>query len=328
MIAFIMSVALSIAAPVPKEADEQFEKSVNAAREKAIEFLKKQQDKDGSWEGVVLNLLADMEGGTTALATLSLLEAGVPANDPAVAKAVAYLVKLEPKKTYVVSLQTQVLCRVDAKKHAKQIQTNADWLIENAIGLQKGELAGWSYPGNQIADNSNTHFAVVGLHAAAQAGAKIDAKVWEQIRDYYIRTQLNGGGWAYYNGAQFGGKASNSMTACALLGLTIAAKYDKNAKGPYPAYEKGLKLLVPWKDDSTKSKVYSLMVAAELGRLRGVTEFKVGDKTWAWYRDGAEKLVKVQKEDGSLVFDSGIDANPVLATAHGLYFLGPPPAKK
>ena len=120
-----------------------------------------------------------MEGGCSQLATLALLEAGVPAKDPAVAKAVEYLVKLEPKKTYVVSLQTQVLARADPKKHAKQIQKNADWLIEKAV-RKDGKLEGWSYPGHDLTDNSNTHFAVVALHAAAQAGAKVDAKIWER----------------------------------------------------------------------------------------------------------------------------------------------------
>src|SRR5947207_3371459 len=83
--------------------------------------------------------------------------------------------------------------RRDAKKHKEQIQKNADWLLETAIGLKGGKLEGWSYPGNQIADGSNTHYAVMGLHAATQAGAKVDAKLWEQIRDMYFRTQRNDG---------------------------------------------------------------------------------------------------------------------------------------
>src|SRR5215831_5124671 len=98
MTAFILTAVLSIAGAESKP-EPTFEEKVATARSKAIEFLKKQQDKNGTWEGKVLSLLADMEGGVTALATLSLLEAGVPANDPAIEKAVAYLVKLEPKKT-------------------------------------------------------------------------------------------------------------------------------------------------------------------------------------------------------------------------------------
>ena len=41
-----------------------------------------------------------------------------------------------------------------------------------------GKLEGWSYPGNAIADNSNTQYALLGLYAAKTAGVKIDDKLW------------------------------------------------------------------------------------------------------------------------------------------------------
>jgi hypothetical protein len=310
----------------PRQAEEKLDKAVAAAREKAARFLKLKQSPRGTWEDATGLTLAGMDGGMTALATLALLEAGVPADDAAVTKAVEYLVKLEPSKTYVVSLQTQVLARLGDKKHLPQIQKNVDWLLKEAI-RKDGKLESWSYPGNQIGDMSNTHFAVVGLHAAAGAGAKIDAKLWRDIRDLYARTQLPDGGWGY-SPAVGGERRTNSMTAAGLVALAIAAKYDKDAKGPYPEFEKGVKLLVPWDMESSgKSTGYALLTVAELGRALGASELKSGEKTWAWYREGAAKLVKVQNEDGSITFRTGIDTNPVLGTAFGLYFLGPPQKK-
>ena len=319
MTAFLLSVSLTLAGAEQKP--NELDTNVAKAREKAIDFLKKGQQKDGSWEGNVLNLLADMDGGMTALIALSMLEAGVPANDPAIAKALEYLVKLEPKKTYVVSLQTQVLARVDAKKHKEQIQKNAEWLLKEMV-MKDGKLEGWSYPGGQIADNSNTHFAVMGLHAAAQASARVDAKVWEQIREMYARTQTKTG-WGYYGERTFGGDRSTlSMTTCALLCLTVAVKHDENAKGPDWAFEKGMSVLLDM-NTAGKSAVYEWMATAELGRALGATEFKAGNKGKVWYREGAEKLLKEQKEDGSWEGKAGIDRTPVYATACALYFLGP-----
>jgi hypothetical protein len=316
-----MLCAMLVGAPVPKEADERFEKSVNAAREKAIEFLRKNQNKDGNWEDVVPQFLAGMEGGVTALATLGLLEAGVPPDDAAITKAVDYLLKLAPSKTYIVSLQTQVLARVDAKKHAKHIQDNADWLLAKAIKTGD-KLDGWSYPTNQIPDASNTHFAVMGLHAAAQAGAKIDAKVWDEVREHYINTRKNKG-WTYYEKAD--PIASSSMTLCGVLGLSVAAKYDKNAKKPDPDVEKGMALALENWEPSRKSEAYRLFVMAELGRVLDVKDFKSGNNTRTWYREGAEKLIKAQNEDGALpVATTSIDGHAVISTAFGLYFLGPP----
>jgi hypothetical protein len=326
MTGFLLSAILSIAGADPKP-EPTLDEKVAKTREKGIEFLKKKQKKEGNWEDNTFTPLADLAGGQTALITLSLLESGVPVNDPTIAKAVDYLVTLLPKKTYVVSLQMQVLARVDAKKHKDQIQTYADWLMEQAI-KKDDKLEGWSYPGNQIADGSNTHFAVMGLHAAARAGAKVDEKIWKQIEGLYLRTQRQDG-WSYYN-ISADNTSAKSMTTCALIGLLIASKYDKDpkVKGPDPAFEKGLKLLVPWDLQSPKSTGYTMMAVAELGRLQRVNDFKVGDKTWAWYREGAEKIIKSQKEDGSFILgERNTDAMPLITTAFGLYFLGPP-AKK
>ncbi len=326
MTALLVSLTLVIAAPVPKDdkLDKEFREKVDFARLKAVRFLREQQQKDGSWDGLTLSQIAGLKGGETGLATLALLEAGVPPNDPAVAKAVEYLLTVKPEKTYAVSLQTQVLARVDAKKYAKEIQANADWLLEKAI-LKDKKLAGWSYPANNVADNSNTHFAVMGLHAAAQAGAKVDAEIWQKLRDYFADTQQKDGGWVYHNAGD--GQTTRSMTTAGLLALAVATKYDKKTKGPDPAFEKGLAtLLGENRFGKGKSEAYDLFTTAELGRAIGATEFKSGKLTKAWYREGAEKLLKEQQEDGSFKFaDRGIDGGqPVLTTAFGLYFLGPP----
>jgi squalene cyclase len=323
MTAVLLSTTLVIAAAGQKP--NELDTKVAKAREKGIEFLKKQQKEDGTWSDGTNNMLADMEGGITALATLAMLEAGVPADDKAIDKAVAYLVKLELKKTYVVSLQTQVLARVDAKKHKELIQKCADWLIEKAV-KDGDKISGWSYPGGQMGDGSNTHFAVMGLHAAAQSGAKVDAKHWQQIRDAYVSSQSKNG-WGYYaNRDSTGDRATLSMTTCGLLGLIIAQKYDKNAKEPHPAVEKGMTALFDLAAGN-RSVAYEWMATAELGRALGTTEFKLGKQAKAWYREGAEKLVREQREDGLWVGQRGLDGMPVYATACALYFLGPP-AKK
>jgi squalene cyclase len=326
MTALVLSAMLVTAAPVPEEvkkAEAQFQKDIETARAKAIDYLKKQQKPDGTWEGGTLDFLVEMKGGETALAALALLEAGVPADDKAVAKAVEHLAKLEPERTYVVSLQTQVLARADAKKHAERVQKNADWLIENALGWKgTGKIEGWSYPQNKLMDASNTHFAVVALHAAAQAGAKIEVKVWEQIRDLYARTQLNDGGWTYYPER---GTGSFSMTVCGVVGVAVAAKHDKNAKGPGDAFKKGMAAMIDRRGPSPKSETYRLFATAELGRVLGGTEFKAGEKSWAWYREGAEMLLKKQNNDGSWKLGDNLDRDALLSTAFALYFLGPTP---
>lgn len=326
MTTFLLSAALVLAAPVPldRQADAEFEKKVAAARDKAIKYLKEKQEKDGSWPGS--KSLIGFEDAQASLVALGLLEAGVPANDPVVVKAVEYLLTTNPDKTYSVSLRLQVLARTDAKKYAKEVQTGADLLVKTAV-LKNDKLRGWSYPGNDLTDGSNTHFAVMGLHAAAQAGAKVDADIWRQVRDLYTDAQHKTGGWGYTNTGT--DRPSQNMTCAGLLGLAVAAKHDKNAKGPAPAFEKGMAVLLAGDlKGEVKSVTYGWFTTAELGRALGTTEFKAGKVTRDWYRDGAEKVMKEQREDGSFALTAegqGIDKGyPVVTTAFGLYLLGPP----
>src|SRR5262245_54827818 len=95
------------ALPRPGKSEEELVEKVRKTIERGVSFLKKEQ-KQGKWEGIVLNFVADMEGGVTALATLALLNCGEKPESPAVAEAIKYLRTVNPKKTYVVGLQTMV----------------------------------------------------------------------------------------------------------------------------------------------------------------------------------------------------------------------------
>lgn len=324
MTSLLVSLTLAVTAPVPKDdkADREFREKVDFARLKAVRFLREKQNENGSWDGLTPGQVTILKGGETALVVLALLEAGVPANDPAVAKAVAFLLPLKPERTYVVSLRLQVLAHVDAKKYAKEIQADADWLLDTAIVKDK-KLQGWSYPGNTIGDNSNTHFAVMGLHAAAQAGAKVDPEIWKKVREYFAATQRPNGGWTYLNTGD--SQTTRSMTTAALLALAVAVKYDKQAKGPDPAFEDGMAALLDGKLGPGKVAAYDLFTTAELGRALGSTEFKTGKLAKAWYREGVEELLGSQDQRGAWTSDRGIyQKMPVFGTACGLFFLGPP----
>jgi hypothetical protein len=301
------------------------EAQARAAREKAIKYLKEKQ-KDGSWDEAT-HIIAGMKGGMTALVTLALLEAGVPADDPAVKAAVEYLLTVEPDKTYVVSLQTQVLARVDLKKHAARIQKNADWLVAKAV-RNGGRLEGWTYPATQaattVADGSNSHFAVVGLHVAAEAGANVDEKVWIEIRELYVRTRTDRG-WVYHH-ATPSSAATATMTGAGLLCLTLSGQHLLKDATATAAFEKEMAAFLDRPRDG-KSDGYLWLVTARLGRALGTDTFKAGDRAVAWHREGVEKLVKTQKPDGSWASGTGLDNQPVYQTACGLYFLGHPAMK-
>lgn len=322
-------------------ADAELVEKVRNSIDKGVRYLKKNQSKDGDWESLVIGNIIGLKGGTTSLATLALLNCGLKPDDANVARALAYLEKLEPDKTYVRALQTMVFAETRMDRLKPRIVKNVEWFRDKAIYSDRG-LEGWSYPGNTIADNSNTQYALLALYAAKTAGVKIEDKLWRDIIDYYTRTQRKDGDragyWTYHNAGDTA--ASFTMTVSGACGLLIANMgLDKSEQqlndaigvaarcGEYSestALAKGMFWVAAkfnfWEG---KSYFYNFYGLERLGRLSGQRFIGKID----WYRDGCETLVGMQEVDGSFVTRSderkgGIDAGqPVITTSFALLFL-------
>src|SRR5262245_58581854 len=135
-------------APVKKDKSppDPLAEKVKEAQDQGIKYLKSQQKDQGrdtwNWENDTLTVL--QPGGTSALAVVALLESGVKFDDEVVARGLKYLRSVEPKHTYVVSLQTQAFCNANQKEETKLIERNVAWLEKAAIWKGKN-LEGWSY---------------------------------------------------------------------------------------------------------------------------------------------------------------------------------------
>ena len=137
---------------------------IRASIREAINWLKQKQNGDGSWSG------GGQKGGATALSLLALLNAGVDKNDPVVLKALANLERVPDNYVYTVSLKIQVYVLIDPVKYATQIKQAVLFLAaaQKANGM-------WTYrkDNRRGGDNSNTQFALLGLHVAAAAGVQV-----------------------------------------------------------------------------------------------------------------------------------------------------------
>ena len=341
-------------------AEEPLVQKVRTSLNKGVEYLKGQQKDQGggrfNWENDTLTVL--QPGGSSCLAMLALLTAGVPADDPVVKKGMPYILGLKPQHTYVVGLQTMVLAELGDVKHQFQIQTNVNWLLDAAVTNggklgQGGKLQGWSYtsnPGNR-ADNSNTQYALLGLWAGRQAEATIDKAVWDAILDYYKTTQVTPSrnargqeiaGWTYQNESRAKDRGTLTMTAAGVSGLYIASldlndnKQELNDQtgvaakcGFYPeddAIAKGMRWLAQeLRFLNPPHTFYNVYGIERVGRLSG--QRFIGDHDW--YREGCEYLTGVkdspglgQKQGGEWRIDkSAIDDFPVISTSFALLFL-------
>src|SRR5438874_4501720 len=112
---------LDVVAPIPPPAGrpadrpkEPLVEQVRTAIERGIRFLRQRQqvhgDGSGDWENDSAMLLKS--GGSTTLALLALLNAGVKPDDPLVQRGLVYLRSLKPSDTYVVGLQTMVFAEI------------------------------------------------------------------------------------------------------------------------------------------------------------------------------------------------------------------------
>jgi hypothetical protein len=335
---------LVIAAPARAQGKATLADRVHTSINKGVRYLLNQQWPEGDWEKV--EGYANHVGGITALATLALLNAGVPdADRPRVEKALTYLRGLEVNSVYARALQTMALAEasldprrdeISRKKDLELIRRNVQWLI-NARVVKDGRLQGWAYNNtNLLSKNASTsQYAMLGLWAGKQAGIEIKRELWQAIRDYYVREQDPQGGFWIYD-KDFGPRnhdlPSITMTTAGLAGLLIAGM-ELNAGreqlqaggaincGAYrenPPLDKGLAWLGQNFTISPANRVfYHLYGVERAGRLSGLRFFGEHD----WYREGSDFLVGKQNPEGSWSAPGEFDKYPISSTAFAVLFL-------
>ncbi len=330
-----------VRAAEPVDPELQEVQRVNKAIDDGVQYLLRTRDAKQHWESYWIEQMTGMDGGITALATLALLNCGVKADDPAVATPIKYLRTLRPQKTYVVGLINLVLQEAKNPNDLAVIQSNTNWLLENAIRGPNGRLTGWSYPAGDLsrADASNTQYALLGLYAAQQAGAKIDNQVWKDIQELYLSMISKGrdeGDWSYIEGVR---RPSFTMTVAGVSGLIIARmgledspqqldpKTGIAAKcGDYPegdAIRRGMNWIgerFAFKNaEGSKSLFYNVYGIERVGRLSGQRFVGKAD----WYREGCDFLTRSQKADGSwhAENDTNFRGVNIISTSFALLFL-------
>jgi hypothetical protein len=346
-----LALALSLTALVPgrpraaEPAEDRLVEDVRQSIKRGVDFLRGQQ-RGGNWE--TSDIKINYPGGFTSLALLALLNSGVPATDPAVQDGLKYLRTVKSDKTYVVGLQTMVFALAAQPVDREAIQRNVDWLLAARLsdGWTYGKVGAGAIRNITVSDNSNTQYALLGLHEALQSGfAKVDKKALEEIQAFYVKTQVHrgdqpGGGWYYRPGEP----PSLTMTTAGLCNLIITGmdlRVGKQVLRPDGStvncgvYEdnKPVADAIAWigtRFPSTLSDgyfsthgippYYALYGVERAGRLTGQRYFGGHD----WYEVGCRYLVSVQKADGSWggrPTGRFPDYWPVVATSFSLLFL-------
>lgn len=332
------------------ERKEPLVQQVRTAIDKGVGYLRQKQRNDGSWE--IDQITIAMSGGQSCIAMLGLLNAGVPTNDPMMRRGLEYIRGLTPNTTYVRALQTMVLSEAGSPLDRAKIKKNVDWLI-NARVIVNEKLMGWGYSRGGVfsgktkgisTDNSNTQYALLGLLAGRNAGVDIPEAVWQSIREYYIDSQLDDGGWPYspqdFVGNPHGRGATLTMTTAGIASLLIAglelnegrekilASGERINCGVYKENETTAKALIWLRKNfslqmgsggraNSGRTFYNMYGIERAGRLSGLRFFGRHD----WYREGCQFLVKIQRDDGAWELPGTYDRWSMVSTGFALLFL-------
>jgi squalene-hopene/tetraprenyl-beta-curcumene cyclase len=171
--------------------------SLEAVRAKAVQFLKLTQSTDGTWTTANVP-------GITALCVTSLLQSGVPADDPSVARGLKFLKSLVRDDGGIYHPQTQHRNYETSISVLALSAANKDGQHDNIIrkaekflrGLQWDEdeeqkpedpgYGGAGYGKHQRPDLSNTQFL---LEALKTAGVKADDPAMQKALTFVARCQ-------------------------------------------------------------------------------------------------------------------------------------------
>lgn len=332
-LSLLMVPILLAAAAAPARSEDPLVEKVRMAIKNGKNYLLGQQRNNGSWENEAAAL--HHRGGATSLVLLALLTAGENAKSGPIQKGLKYLREIPPGQTYVVALQAMAFAQAGEKEDRQRIQRNVQWLI----AAQKD--SGWGY--NNLGgptDNSNTQYAVLGLHAGIEAGISVDKDALARIRKYMLESQLGGSSWGYDRGGDRNPRLT--MTCAGLCNLMITGmdlevgkqhmengvivdcgKYDEN--GPAAGALHWIAHRFPaelqpgniQRDLETHFPFYCLYGIERTGRLTGQRFFGGHD----WYEIGCRYLVAVQNKTDGYWQGGNQDGTPVLATSFALLFL-------
>ena len=200
------SLALPLTAAEPPEPG-----AVQSARQRGIDFLRTTQNDEGGWT-------SPEPLGITAIAAVALLDSGLTPDDPAVARALDYIVSnAKPDggiygagsnhRNYETALALMALSRVDGDRFARAIEGGRAFLKglqwDEGEGIESADVrwggAGYGGGGDRP-DLSNTQFLIEALRST---GSGPEDEAIQKALIFVSRTQnLEGFG----NDTEFAGK--------------------------------------------------------------------------------------------------------------------------
>ncbi len=278
--------------------DPQEMARVEAAVDRALEYLVKHQRPDGTWEH---RIGQGPNNGINAFCLLALLGRGhTPDRGPfkgASAKAVAYILSTQDERglykspghshgpMYEHALATLAMIEAYGFVPTQRMRQSVQKAVDLIVAAQNPQ-GGWRYqPLPQDADLSVTVMQVVALRAAINARLNVPQKTIEGALRFVRSCAVPTGGFSYQ---PHGGPTAAQSSAGALC-MILLGEYDD------PSVAKALSLLQqrPYQPQMDPYFHYMNYYAMQ-------AHFQAGDRHWAaWHPRVRQLLLETQQPDGS-----------------------------
>ncbi len=260
------------------------EAEVQAMVTALVERIRELHQPDRHWEPA--NLPEGNTGqatGRTALAVLSLLEAGEPAQSEKVYEAIKWLAANPAPFTYAIAARIMVWTRLP-EEFRPLAEADLRRLLENF----SPEAGGWDYgpnPRSGYVDQSLTQFAMQAVADAERAGLDVPPRLIDLVRGRFLTHQNSNGGWGYRAPTD---EPRGSMTAAGLATMALCERMRPGNDRTRDAVARAINGAVGWLDQRFDPgsnpgwngyHVYYWMHALErAGRATGLRRFR--DRDW------------------------------------------------
>ena len=324
--------------PAGAGAAEQFsDEAIGQAIGRGAKFLLSQQRANGSWPSTNTNHDDSFTVGPTAICTYALLESGVAADDPNIARALKFLRETKTEMTYCLAFRALAYAAVVEKdpRYRPLLRQDVRTLV-----LSIDRTGGYAYHarGEQPKDGdfptfiggapdaSNTQYGLLGVWAGALLGEEIPAKYWELSLDFWLKRQNADGGWGY---SPAGRKESYlAMTLAGLASVHVCADKlfstrflgCKSVPG-IPAAKRAMEYLETNFDSIRTQGGWWYYTLYGIERVALATGYKFIGK-YDWYRVGVSDLLQRQAAGGSWTMAGGnLSGGACSTTSYAMLFL-------
>ncbi|MDP6738498.1 MAG: discoidin domain-containing protein [Planctomycetota bacterium] len=294
----------------------ELQPAINTAIEQGVERLLLEQYRDGSWG----YNLGSYRNGATSLAVYTLLKCGLPRDHPAVVRGLQFLRARRPTKVYSAGVELMALGATGNAEYAEWAQEIVDQLLEWESEVHPGS---WGYPGG-AADLSNSQFAALGFWGASELGLDVPKDVWERMLTKAVKdhqpfvTEVEWAGEAkgkrtgkrrvagftyFKDGVSWPETGTMTTAGLCVIGIPRMLLGKKLGVRAGRLAEQGTMLGMGWLEyhysmDTNPvlgDNLYYYLYGMERVGAFFNTEYIGGHP---WYRDGADVLVRKQKDNG------------------------------